>query len=214
MKQLYQDLWQTEVFHPFPGLNSHAYFLRCDEGNVLFYNTGHAAEFEYMAELGGIKYQYLSHRHEVGSSLKTIKERFDSALCCGAEEQAVIEASCAVDVVFSKREKHFAGIEIIPTPGHTAGSISFLYDSPHGFTYQFTGDTLFQSHGRWDTLFFTNAGGSTRDLADSLRLYQTLEPDVVISSASTSGDRAVMEVEPAEWRAALDDNIRRLQSLA
>lgn len=213
MKQLYDDLWQTAVWQPFSGVNTHAYFLCCAGGNVLFYNTGHTADIQHMAELGGIKYQYLSHRDEVGDSLSTIKERFDSTLCCGSQEQAAVEEFCAVDVVIAERQRHFAGIEIIPTPGHTAGSLSFLYKSPHGLTYLFTGDTLFQNKGRWDTLILRKAGGSAHDLANSLRLYQTLEPDVVISSASTSGSCAVVEVEPAVWRVALDDNIRRLQQL-
>lgn len=213
MKQLYADLWQTQVWQPFSGVNTHAYFLRCTEANVLFYNTGHAADIQHMAELGGIKYQYLSHRDEVGESLQTIKARFASALCCGAEEQAAVEVHCAVDVVFSEREKHVAGIEVIPTPGHTAGSLSFLYPSPHGQVYLFTGDTLFQNNGHWDTLVLSQAGGSASDLANSLRVYQTLNPDVVLSSASTAGSLAVVDIKPTEWYAALDDNIRRLQSL-
>jgi glyoxylase-like metal-dependent hydrolase (beta-lactamase superfamily II) len=211
MKQLYDDLWQTDVSHPFPGLNTHAYFLRCDKGNVLFYNTGHEAEIRHIADLGGIKYQYLSHRDEIGGSLKIIKQRFGSALCCGADELAATEASCEVDVAFSKRERHFAGIEIIPTPGHTQGSISFLYEAPRGLTYLFTGDTLFQGNGRWETLFFASAGGSATDLANSLRLYREMHPDVVISSGSSSGNLAVVEVEQAEWVEAIDENIRRLQ---
>lgn len=43
MKQLYNNLWQTQVWHPFPNVNTHAYFLRCAKDNVffvLFYNTG------------------------------------------------------------------------------------------------------------------------------------------------------------------------------
>jgi len=191
-------------------LNTHAYFLRCDEGNVLFYNTGHEAEIQHMADLGGIKYQYLSHRDEIGSSLKIIRQRFGSALCCGADELAAIEGSCEVDVVFSERKRHFAGIEVIPTPGHTAGSISFLYKAPRGLTYLFTGDTLFQGNGHWETLFFTNAGGSASDLANSLRLYREIHPDVVISSGSSSGNLAVVEVEHSEWIEAIDEAIRRL----
>lgn len=211
MKQLYDDLWQTDVSHPFPGLSTHAYFLRCDEGNVLFYNTAHDGEIQHISDLGGIKYQYLSHRDEVGSSLRIIKERFGSALCCGAKELAAIEGSCDVDVVFSERERHFAGIEVIPTPGHTEGSISFLYEAPHGLTYLFTGDTLFQSNGRWQTLFFTNAGGSASELTNSRPLYREMHPDVVISSGSSSGNLAVVEVERAAWIEAIDENISRLK---
>lgn len=164
-----------------------------------------------MADLGGIKYQYLSHRDEVGASLKTIKQRFGSALCCGYDELTAIEGSCEVDVVFSERKRHFAGIEVIPTPGHTIGSISFLYESPRGLTYLFTGDTLLRSNGRWETLFFASAGGSAGALANSLRLYREIHPDVVISSGSSSRNLAVVEVEHAEWVEAIDENIRRLQ---
>jgi|GEM_PF-5078369 len=38
MKQLYNNLWQTQVWHPFPNVNTHAYFLRCAKDNVLFYH--------------------------------------------------------------------------------------------------------------------------------------------------------------------------------
>lgn len=211
MKQLYEDLWQTAVLNPFSGVNTHAYFLRCAEGNVLFYNTGHAAEIQHMAELGGIKYQYLSHRHERGKSLRVIKQRFGSALCCDKAELTAIEEHCAVDVVFSERAKHFAGIEVILTPGHTAGGSSFLYQSPHGLTYLFTGDTVFQKNNRWATLIISKDGGSAGELANSLRLYRELEPDVVISSASSSGSHAVVELDHAGWRAAMDENIRYLE---
>ena len=46
MKQLYDDLWQTQVENPFAGLNTHAYFLKCKEGNVLFYNTSHEDDIQ------------------------------------------------------------------------------------------------------------------------------------------------------------------------
>lgn len=210
MKRLYDDLWQTDVFHPFPGLNTHAYFLRCKEGNVLLYNTAHDYEIQHISDLGGIKYQYLSHRDEVGNSLQIIKERFGSDLCCGAGELAAIESWCDVDKVFVKRERHFAGIEVMPTPGHTKGSISFVYEAPSGLTYLFTGDTLFQDSGRWETLFLANAGGSASDLANSLFVYRDTSPDVVLSSGSTSGSSAVVEVESSEWIKSIDEVLERL----
>lgn len=213
MKQIYDDLWQTAVSHPFPGLDTHAYFLRCEEANVLFYNTGNDTDIQQMADLGGIRYQYLSHRDEVGESLKIIKGRFGSALCCDAAERPSVERECEVDIVFSERQRHFAGIEVIPTPGHTEGGISFLYRSPNGLAYLFTGDTLFRGKDRWETLFFTSAGGNGGNLANSLRLYRRVRPDVVISSGSPSGGLAVVEVGQGEWMEILDGCIGRLQKL-
>ena len=137
MKQIFQDLWQTKLEKPFEGVDAHAYFLQCSEGNVLIYNTGHTEELNHIAELGGIKYQYLSHRHETGASLEIIKKQFSSKLCCHEKERKEILQSCEVDITFSENIKHFSNIEIICTPGHTNGSISFLYHSPHGRTFLF-----------------------------------------------------------------------------
>jgi glyoxylase-like metal-dependent hydrolase (beta-lactamase superfamily II) len=146
MEKLYDDLWQTKLAIPFGGVKTHAYFLQSDNGNVLFYNTSHNDEIQQMAELGGIKYQYLSHRDESGDSLQIIRERFNSQLCCHKNEEHIISQSCTVDVIFSDRTTHFSDIEAIPTPGHTNGSLSFLDHSPYGRTYLFTGDTLFRSN--------------------------------------------------------------------
>ena len=212
LKQLFKDLWQTQVEHPFRGLNTHAYFLKCNEGNVLFYNTSHSDDIQAIAELGGIKFQYLSHRDETGESLKKIKEQFGSALYCDIKEEPFIAPSCPVDITFSKRVSHFSGIEVIPTPGHTEGSLSFFYQSPPGLTYLFTGDTFFQSHGRWETIFFSQAGGSAEALMESLLTYRELSPDIVISSASSEGSPSFVKLSHEEWIEAVDSNIQNLKS--
>ncbi len=117
MKQLYQNLWQTRVEHPFSGLNTHAYFLQQDAGNVLFYNTSNTDELDEMAELGGVTCQYLSHRHESGPSLSIIKTKFHSKLCSSALEAPFIDGK--VDEKISIQQGHRPNIMVIPTPGHT-----------------------------------------------------------------------------------------------
>jgi hypothetical protein len=47
-------------------------------------------------------------------------------------------------------------------------------------------------------------------MANSLRLYREIHPDVVISSGSSSGNLAVVEVEHAEWVEAIDETIGQL----
>ena len=80
MEQIQPDLWQTRVENPAPGLTTHAYLLIRSEGNILFYNTGHEDEIAAMEELGGVWRQYLSHRDELGDSLKVIGERYGAGL--------------------------------------------------------------------------------------------------------------------------------------
>lgn len=209
MKQLQEDLWQSTI-HSMGTLNTHAYFLQRPEGNVLFYNTGHDGDLEQIAEFGGIRFQLLSHRDESGPSLSRIKDRFGSKLCCSALEAAIIGKDAQVDRAFQSSDQHLGDIAIIHTPGHTDGSICFFYNSPYGKSYLFTGDTIFQSDGKWATFVLPQSGGSEAALAESLLRLRDLNPDIVMSSAFV-GDVSLMEVTGDEWAQVIDDNVSRLQ---
>ena len=209
MKQLQEDLWQSTI-HSMGTLNTHAYFLRRPEGNVLFYNTGHDGDFSKIAELGGIQFQLLSHRDESGPSLNRIRDRFGSKLCCSALEAPIVGKDATVDITFQQSDHHLGDVDVIHTPGHTSGSICFFYKSPHGKSYLFTGDTIFQSGGKWATLAFPRAGGSKAALAESLLRLRDLNPDIVMSSAFV-GDVSVVEITGDEWAQAIDDHVSRLR---
>ena len=191
-------------------LNTHAYFLRRAEGNVLFYNTGNDGDLEEIAELGGIQFQLLSHRDESGPPLNRIKDLFGSKLCCSALEAPIVGKDTPVDITFQAEDYHLGDIEIIHTPGHTDGSICFFYKSPYGKSYLFTGDTIFQSNAKWATLVFPRAGGSEAALAESLSRLRDFNPDIVMSSAFV-GDVSFVEVIGDEWAQAIDDNVSRLR---
>ena len=208
MKQLQEDLWQSTI-HSMGSLNTHAYFLRRPEGNALFYNTGDEGDLEKIAGLGGIQFQLLSHRDEAGPSLNRIKELFGSKLCCSALEAPLVGKEAQVNVAFQAEDHHLGDIDIIHTPGHTAGSICFFYKSPYGKSYLFTGDTIFQSNAKWATLVFPRAGGSEASLAESLLRLRDLNPDIVMCSAFV-GDVSVVEVTGDEWAQVIDDNVSRL----
>ena len=210
MKKIFDDLWQTSLEQPFSGLNSHAYFLSRDIGNVLFYNTRNTKEISEISKMGGISFQYLSHRHESGNSLNTIKSLLNSELC--ADEDEAPHIASTIDIVFKKRQIHSTNIEIIPTSGHTKGGICFFYNSPGGHKYLFTGDLLYLSFSRWDTLVFSSHGGSAINLIDSLSLLRTLEPTVVICSAFL-GEPGFLEISQHEWHDAIDTNIAKLSKL-
>lgn len=203
MKQIYPDLWQTSVEHPFPGVTSHAYLLVQDTGNILFYSTGLREEYQQIKTLGGIAFQYLSHRDEAGHALAEIKEIFGSKLCCHRLEEHAIRSEASVDYLFNKRET-LGSVEIIPTPGHTDGSVCFLAHAAHGKKYLFTGDTIYMNNGVWETRVNEYGGGSKSDLRNSLILLQNLEPTVVISSASI-GAVPFKEVSVDEWRSDIDN---------
>jgi hypothetical protein len=100
MKKLYNDLWQIRCAIVFGMVRTHAYFLEYQDGNILFYNTGHEDEIQHMAELGGIKYQFLSHRDESGVLLNTINSHFNSLLGCHSKEEHIISSASPVYSIF------------------------------------------------------------------------------------------------------------------
>lgn len=210
MRQIYPDLWQSKAENPIPGapqVNTHAYLLTHEAGNILFYATGNAAEHDRIAELGGLARQYLSHRDEVGPHLATIRKRFGSMLVAHEAELADVGAAAPVDLLLDKREVHLGSIEVIPTPGHSPGSTCYLVRSSHGGRYLFTGDTIFLNDGQWETLLFNQADKG--DLRRSLELLRGLEPDVVLSSASL-GEPSYKEFTPGDWSDSVDRVLRAL----
>jgi glyoxylase-like metal-dependent hydrolase (beta-lactamase superfamily II) len=207
MRQVQPDLWETEVESPFPGLTTHAYLYQRVQGNVLFYNTSQQADIAQFAELSGVAYQLLSHRDEVGESLALIRERFQAKLGIHKQDQESLSEVLKADLVFTDRQALLDDVEIIPTPGHTPGSVSFLVQSLSGKRYLFTGDTLYLSDWGWQPGMLSFSDKTA--LAESLNLLQTLQPDLVISSAY-SGQTAI-EVVTGQWAEKVKQAMAKLE---
>ncbi|MCH8544632.1 MAG: MBL fold metallo-hydrolase [Alcanivorax sp.] len=208
MKQILPDLWQTRVERPAPGLTTQACMLTRPQGNVLFYNTSHADEIEHMARLGGVRYQFLSHQDELGESLGILHERFGTELGGHVREREEFARFRAPDILFSERETLLGDIEVIPTPGHSPGSTSFLVTGAEGKRYLFTGDTLYLSRGDvWKAGLLP--GSNKAELIESLKLLQTLAPDAVFSSAF-AGPRSY-QLAPPDWPGQVAKALSRLE---
>jgi glyoxylase-like metal-dependent hydrolase (beta-lactamase superfamily II) len=125
-----------------------------------------------------------------------------------AAEAVRKSSGVAPDRVFSGPETHFDRLEVMPLPGHTPGSTSYLYRSPHGRTYLFTGDTIGRNdRGVWTAGYLPFSDKAM--LIATLRRLAELQPDVVLSSAF-AGAHPHAEVTPAEWRAAVDQALAPL----
>lgn len=207
MKQIYPDLWQSQAEHPFSGVNSHAYLLVKETGNILFYSSYLRGEREEIKSLGGVSWQYLSHRDEVSSALAEIKQEFASKLACHRLEEPSVRRVAKVDYLFDEREVLQSAIEVIPTPGHTNGSVCFLVRSVEGKRYLLTGDTIYMNNGVWETR--PQGFGSKSELRNSLRLLRDLAPDAVLSSAS-QGALAYKAFAGDQWPAEIDRVISKL----
>ncbi|CAN3131336.1 MBL fold metallo-hydrolase [Mycobacterium sp. smrl_JER01] len=213
MKQILSDLWETRSDSPFPGLTTHAYLWM--PGNVLFYSPATEVEFDELADLGGVKDQYLSHRDEAGPMLHRITERFRSTLHAPEDDLPDITEHAHVDVPVKGRYVDYNGVEIIPTPGHSPGSVCYLVHGAEG-RYLFTGDTLFRSsEGAWWAGYIDgfHTPSDAESIAASLRTLADVSPDFVISSAF-QGDSAVHRIDPDAWRGHIAHAIAGLPTAA
>jgi glyoxylase-like metal-dependent hydrolase (beta-lactamase superfamily II) len=198
------DLYQTRMDSPFPGLTTHAYLWRRPAGNVLFYSPVGVADFDAIDELGGVSAQYLSHLDEAGPNLTRIAERFGRQLHAPAAELEVIAGHGRVDVPLEAvRNVDVNDVEILPTPGHSPGSTCYLVTGAGSERYLFTGDTIFPvGDGTWST-FVVPGRGDAAAMRDSIKLLGTVEPDIVISSAF-GGETPIEAVDAARWSEIVD----------
>jgi len=202
LTRIRDDLFQTRMDSPFPGLTTHAYLWRRPAGNVLFYSPASEADFDALDSLGGVSAQYLSHLDEAGPNLARIAERFGSQLHAPAAELDAIAEHGRVDVPLDAvRHVDSNDVEVLPTPGHSPGSTCYLVTGAE--RYLFTGDTIFPAgDGTWST-FVVPGRGDAAAMRDSLKLLGTVEPDIVISSAF-AGQTPVETVGSARWSEIVD----------
>lgn len=202
LTKIREDLYETQGESPFPGLTTHAYLWTPASGrNVLFYSPVSDVDFDEIERRGGVAHQYLSHQDEAGPMLRRVAERFGARLHAPRGDASKISEVAEVHEWLEDRRVDGNAVEVVPTPGHTPGSTSYVVTGVGGERYLFTGDTVFTGDdGSWaaGNLPFSDPDA----LAGSVRLLATLRPDVVASSAAP-GPAGVHEMAPADWADAM-----------
>ena len=94
---------------------------------------------------------------------------------CENSESIPFPASVMSNSDFDMDDCEPFSLQIIPTPGHTSGSVCFLFSLPDSEQrIMFTGDMLFRrSIGR------TDLGGSDIDMSKSIDLLKSMEDDII-----------------------------------
>lgn len=203
MERIRDDLWQT-FLSTREGVNSSGFLLLRDTGNVQFYFAPMEADFERIHALGGFRYLVISHRHELDPSPASALAEFGAKLCADAAEAPVISSVAPVDIVLRQGDNALGDLECLDTPGHTEGGASFVYRSPLGETYLFSGDTMIPVAETWVAQTLAAHGGDAATLLASLRRLRGIAPDLVLSSASV-GRRTVVETGKDAWISAVDE---------
>lgn len=214
MEQLEPDLWQTSPRAVADGVLTRAYLLTKPSGNLLIYNLGEDQEddLQSIEELGGVSMQVLSHRDEASPALHKVRDRFAARLAYHEADAQAIREQADADLWIAPGcdDPTLADVEVLHTPGHTPGSVTLRYESPHGKTYLFTGDTIVPVSRGWATAVYAELESDAGVLVESLMGLRDQSADLLVSSAFV-GESGVVELTRDAWHAAIDGRIASLK---
>jgi glyoxylase-like metal-dependent hydrolase (beta-lactamase superfamily II) len=187
-----------------PSLQIRAFQLLRERGNVLIYSArGLDADAGEIEARGGVSRQYLNHRHEAAFASRAIA----APLFVHENERQGVADYLHVRGTFSRRHMLDEDFEVIPTPGHTTGATSYLWDTGE-HRLLFTGDTIHLHEGEWRAAVL---GSSDRArYLESLDLIRGLDFDVLVPWAASGGHPFVVHTTPANTRHTIAEILDRI----
>lgn len=191
-----------------PSLAIRAFQLERDSGNLLIYSTGSLdADVEQLRSRGGVVRQYLNHGHEAMFGFAPAS--LSATLIHHRAEASAVAGRGGRGKAFSRRHHLDEGFEVIPTPGHTAGATSYLWDAGD-HRLLFTGDTIYLQDGEWVAAVLEGQSDREQYIA-SLELIRELDFDVLVPWAASAGGPYLAAVGGTERRARIDSILARLR---
>jgi glyoxylase-like metal-dependent hydrolase (beta-lactamase superfamily II) len=182
-----------------------SYVLQRPEGNVIIYNSPGVSEAApAIRSLGSPTRLLVNHAHESMYGQPDL----DVDVWMHRADRAEVGGSLDVAGTFDLREHIGSDLEVIPTPGHTAGTCSYLWnDGVHRFL--FTGDFIWIEDGEWKAVVLDPALRSK--YLDSLALVRDLDFDVLVPWGVTEKDAPAWHVrDDADRRDRVDRIIERV----
>lgn len=161
------------------GVVTRSFVLEREQGNVIVYNSpGITAAADDILSLGRPDRLLVNHWHEAMYGAPDL----DVPIFVHADDRA--RTGLPVAGTFSQRETIGGDLEVIPTPGHTAGTTAFLWDTGE-HRLLFPGDSIWVQGGAWKAVLL---GESDRDsyVASLSRLAQ-LDFDMLVPWGSEAG---------------------------
>jgi glyoxylase-like metal-dependent hydrolase (beta-lactamase superfamily II)/ferredoxin len=130
-------------YHSEKSFGATSYFIQRPEGNILIDSPRFASVLvKRIEELGGIKYQFLTHRDDVADHEK-FKQHFGCKRIIHKNDKTFSIRDIEIGLDGSEAIQIEPGLLIIPVPGHTKGHSVLLYREK----FLFTGDHLAYSPG-------------------------------------------------------------------
>ncbi|MUK00625.1 MBL fold metallo-hydrolase [Vibrio cholerae] len=181
--------------------------LQRPQGNLIVYNSpGINDASADIRALGAPTRLLINHSHESMYG----QPELDVPLWIHTKDHAEVAGSMNITGTFDKRTIIDDDLAVIPTPGHTSGTTSYLWDNG---THRvlFTGDFIWIENGEWKAVLLSPE--SRHEYLDSLALVRDLDFDVLVPWGTTEEGAPVGLVEDqADKRNRIDAIITRVEA--
>ncbi len=161
------------------------------EGNILFGTSGNISEYiNQIKELGPVLGIYLGDRHHgKGDILSTAKNLNAPIYSSEIEAKVLNKNGIIVDDIIKYEQHHlYEDLEVIPTPGHTPGALSYLWKSGE-YKVLFIGDTVVPIDNEWE--IWVNKPNRGK-MIETMELLKTLDFNyLAVNSFAVTGDKVI-----------------------
>lgn len=193
-----------------PGMVVRSFLIRGDEGNLLLNaSEGALQSAEAIDRLGGVTGLWLGHWHEALTGAQRIADRLSTPVIVHQADREEAAKKVRIAETFDGAREVTGDLEAIPIPGHTPGSVAYLWHGPEARCL-FTADSLYVKDGK--------LRGGLLDSSDreaflaSLRHLRDVEFDLLVPWVAVKGDPAATPYSPQAFRGDLDAVIARIEA--
>jgi hypothetical protein len=180
-----------------------SYVLQRAKGNVIVYNSPGVSTAADIEEVGGASRLLINHAHEGMYGDPDL----DVPVFVHEKDRAETAMSMKITGTFTERQFIDDDLEAIPTPGHTRGTTSYLWDNGR-HRFLFTGDFIWIENGEWKAVVLDR--GLRSDYLDSLALVRELDFDVLVPWGTTNDSPPIARTNKEDARRRLDAIIGRV----
>lgn len=186
------------------GVVVRSFLLERPQGNLILYNAPGVSEVaDEILKMGEPDRLLLNHHHEAMYGAP----RLDVPVWVHEADRARVDVPIAG--TFSERQMIGDDLEVIPTPGHTPGATTFLWDNGD-HRLLFPGDSLWVQGGEWKAVLL---GDSDRAAyLDSLARLKDVAFDFLVPWGVEAGEPYGYATTRADATAKLDRIIARLEA--
>src|SRR5665213_3269625 len=186
------------------GVVVRSFVVEREQGNIIIYHSpGITAAAGEILKLGRPHRLLVNHWHE---SMFDAPELDVPIFVHEADRQ---QTNLPIAGTFSKREKIADDLEVIPTPGHTPGTTTFLWDNGE-HRLLFPGDSIWVQGGEWKAVLLADNDRET--YLASLSLLMDLDFDILVPWGSEEGQPYGYGITRLEAQKNLSRIIDRLQA--